>query len=292
MSDQKNRKLTTTVSEFCTGFTNLMGTFLEKVSKIEEPSSTTSSHGDGVASECQPPRVEQRQTRSRQTRQAPEDDQLPDEEDEDDGTDDDEHDSDDEEEDEDEDEDDGINDEEDDGGDGEEETAGEYSSLEDTKEESDPVEDGGTPPLDFDDPVDGMFIGNISEDEHNSQDHVPLIVRLRRMHKDTKADNQDKGSDKHSSPPMSADGKSPIHSSPERAKDDERPAEPQPLAYILPENLKKVGIAHNRKLKLRLPSNRVEQKDVMVLPHPLRCTMLEKAAVSRFLFQKILSNKK
>jgi len=51
-----------------------MGTFLEKVSKIEEPSSTTSSHGDGAASECQPPRAEQRQTRSRQTRQAPEDD--------------------------------------------------------------------------------------------------------------------------------------------------------------------------------------------------------------------------
>ena len=30
----------------------------------------------------------------------------------------------------------------------------------------------------------------------------------------------------------------------------------------------------------------------MVLPQPLRCTMLEKAAVSRFLVQKILSNKK
>ncbi|CAD6232376.1 unnamed protein product [Miscanthus lutarioriparius] len=61
---------------------------------------------------------------------------------------------------------------------------GEYSSSEDTKEESDLVEDGGTPPLDFDDPVDGMFTGNISEDEHNSQDHVPFIVRLRRMRKE------------------------------------------------------------------------------------------------------------
>ena len=60
---------------------------------------------------------------------------------------------------------------------------------------------------------------------------------------------------------MSADGKSTIHSSPERAKDDERPTEPQPLAYILPKNLKKVGIAHNRKSKLRLSSNPVEQKD-------------------------------
>ena len=60
---------------------------------------------------------------------------------------------------------------------------------------------------------------------------------------------------------MSADGKSPIHSSPEREKDDERSAEPQPLAFILPENLRKVGIAHNRKLKLRLPSNPIEQKD-------------------------------
>ncbi|CAD6335113.1 unnamed protein product [Miscanthus lutarioriparius] len=207
MSDEKKRKLTTAVSEFCASFTNLMGTFLEKVSEIEEPSSTTSSHGDDE--------------------------------------------SDDDEED----------DNEYDGTDEEEETTGEYSCSENTKEESDPLEDGGTPPPDFDYLVDGMFIDNISEDEHSSQDHVPLIARLRRMRKGTKAENQDKGSDKHSSPPVSPDGKSLIHSSPKRAKDDERPAEPQPLAYILPENLKKVGIAHNRQSKLRLPSNPVEQKD-------------------------------
>ncbi|CAD6232127.1 unnamed protein product [Miscanthus lutarioriparius] len=243
MSDEKRRKLTTA----------------KKVSKIKEPSSTTSSHGDGAASECQPPRVEQRHTRSMQIRQAPKDDQLPDEEDEDDGTNDDKDESDDDEEDDEED--DGTDDEEDDGGDDEEETVGEYSSSEDTKEESDPLEDGGTPPPDFDDLVDGMFTDNISEDEHSSQDHVPLIAWLRRMRKGTEAKNQDKGSDKHSSLPMSADGKSTIHSSPERAKDDERPAEPQPLAYILPENLKKVGITHNKKSKLRLPSNPVEQKD-------------------------------
>ena len=133
------------MSEFCAGFTNLMGTFLEKVFEIEEPYSTTSSHGDGVASECQPPRAEQRQTRSRQTRQAREDDQLPDEEDEDDGTDDDKDESDDDEEDDEED--DGTDDEEDDGGDVEEETAREYSSSEDTKEESDPLEDGELHPL-------------------------------------------------------------------------------------------------------------------------------------------------
>ena len=108
-----------------------------------------------------------------------------DEEDEDDGTNDDEYDSDDKEEDED----DGTDDEEDDGGDDEEETVGEYSSSEDTKEELDPLEDGGTPPPDFDDPVDGMFTGNISEDEHSSQDHVPLIARLRRMSKGIEADN-------------------------------------------------------------------------------------------------------
>jgi hypothetical protein len=77
-----------------------------------------------------------------------------------------------------------------------------------------------------------MFTGNISEDEHSSQDYEPLIARLRRMRKGTEADNQDEGL-----------------------------AKPQPLAFILPDNLKKGGTAHIRKLQLRLPSNPVEQKD-------------------------------
>jgi hypothetical protein len=86
---------------------------------------------------------------------------------------------------------------------------------------------------------------------------VPLIVRIRGIRKGAQAGNQDKGSRKHSSPPVEP----PINSSPAKGKDDERPGEPIPIAFILPKNFKKVGNAHNKKLKLRLPSDPVEQKD-------------------------------